>query len=140
MDWFGKDAAPSAKWGAQAEPAAAPTQPLLQISRRILAVLDEEQQLLSHRNVDDYERIVARKDHLLLEAVRLSQQAGGIGPDDETRRNLAAVSKALSANAMLIRRHIDAVSGLATLVAQLCRQAESDGTYSGEAIRARSQQ
>lgn len=107
---------------------------LLQLATRIEHVLLEEKNALAAQPMD-LDFLIARKEHLALEVVRLSQAAGRAAPDASIRARLETTTKLLAENSDLLRRHIDAVSEIAALVAGVVAKAAGDGTYSRYAVR-----
>lgn len=127
--------APAGALGQPARSAAVLENALLQIAGRIEAVLVEEAMLLAAPPGEDYERLIARKNHLALEVMRISQHGAGSRVSDEVKRRLAEIGTRLAGNAALVRRHMNAVGEIAALVAEMCNRASSDGTYSSQAAR-----
>ena len=116
-------------------PASSLDHALLGLAGRIESVLAEERQLLSGGPAEDLDRIAARKNLLALEATRLTQHAGALAPSPAVTARLRDVAAALADNERLLKRHIDAVSEIAALVADVCSRASSDGTYTKQAAR-----
>ncbi|MGE0627034.1 MAG: hypothetical protein AB7O43_04365 [Hyphomicrobiaceae bacterium] len=108
---------------------------LLQLITRIEGVLDEERNLLAGCSREEFDRVVARKDYLALELMRLLQGAGKVPADDALRARLSQTVDKLSENARILRRHIDAVSAISMLIADVLNSEASDGTYSIDVAR-----
>ena len=102
---------------------------LIQLATRIESILLEEKKALASQP-NDLEFLVARKEHLALDVLHLSQVAGGAAPDASVRARLAMTGRLLAENSGLLRRHIDAVSEIAALVAGVVNRSNGDGTYS----------
>jgi hypothetical protein len=115
--------------------AAATNQALLQLVIRLESVLEEERKMLAGSLPNDHDRLIARKEHLALEATRLAQHAGGFLPDGPIRMRLGQAADQLAENARLLRRHIEAVDEIAALIAEICSSVTSDGTYTNKAAR-----
>lgn len=126
--------APSSEMDALPEGSSALDRALAQLATRIDAILAEEQLILTS-HPEAFERLVARKELLAVEASRLALAARGGVSDQRVRDRLAAAAKRLADNSCFLRRHIDAVSEIAALVASAVSQSSSDGTYSRQAAQ-----
>ena len=102
---------------------------LRQIVARIKAAVAEENQLLAAASFSGFDRIIARKDQLAIELSRCAKRIDAGAVDGETRALLDEAAKALGSNADLLRRHIEAVSEVASLICNVLVNASSDGTY-----------
>jgi len=102
---------------------------LQQIVDRIKAVVEEEKQLLATVSFNGLDRLIARKDQLAIELSRCAKRIDTRLVDGETRALLDEAAKALGSNADLLRRHIEAVSEVASLICSVLVNASSDGTY-----------
>ncbi len=107
---------------------------LIQLAMRIERVLLEEKNALAAQP-KDLDVLIARKEHLALEVLRLSQAAGRVAPDATSKTRLETTVRLLAENSDLLRRHIDAVSEIAALIAGVVTKATGDGTYSRFAAR-----
>ena len=107
-------------------------QALAFLIQRIDAVLDEEARLLAANDPEEFDSIISRKDHLALEAARLTAGQARQVIDPIVREKLRAVKAKLLENASLLQMHIEAVGEISALVAGVVNQATSDGTYTNE--------
>jgi hypothetical protein len=110
---------------------------LAQFAQRLEGALDEERQLLAASAFDDLDRVIARKDQLALELSRFTPLAGARGVDKDTHTLLVQVAGMLDQNALLLKRHIDAVSEIADMIADVLDSASSDGTYTSSMAHVR---
>ena len=108
---------------------------LQQLIHRIDSMLDEEAQLLAGAPPEDFDRIIARKNHLALELARFSAQIGPFSPDAAARQKLHLAQARLSENAVALQRNIDAVGEIISMVTDVVNRAQSDGTYTYDAAR-----
>jgi hypothetical protein len=108
---------------------------LLQLIQRINGMLDEESGLLAGGPPDDFDRIIARKNHLALEVGRFASHVGPFAPDAAARLKLQHTKARLADNASVLQRNIDAVGEILAMVADVLNRAHSDGTYTYEAVR-----
>lgn len=105
-------------------------QALQQVAGRMESVLiDEEELLAGPHDAEAFERVITRKTQLVVEIARLAQHARGFAPDALVRKQLKLAMNRLAGNGALLRRHIDAVNEITTLIADICNQSSSDGTY-----------
>ncbi len=124
-------------------PAAEPTplesarlmEAILHLADLISEVVQEEKALIAHPEGADFSALVARKSHLALELGKLMQVADGKIPTEAVKRRLAGLSQELAANERLLRRHMDAVYEISTLIGDAIEQSTADGTYSSEIAR-----
>lgn len=123
-DASGAGAAADAAWGAL-------HRAIYQVSDRIEEVLAEEVAILEGRATGSIEAIVARKNHLVVELMRLMQHCNGACANEQLRRRLSGLSTKLADNAQLLRRHIDAIGEVTAIIAGAISAAGDDGTYSG---------
>jgi hypothetical protein len=108
---------------------------ILHLADLISEVVQEEKRLIARPEGADFSALVARKSHLALELGKLMQHAEGKMPADRVRQRLAALSVELAANERLLRRHMDAVYEISTLIGEAIEQSTADGTYSSEIAR-----
>ena len=108
---------------------------ILHLADLISEVVQEEKGLIAHPEGADFSALVARKSHLALELGKLMQVADGKIPTEAVKRRLAGLSQELAANERLLRRHMDAVYEISTLIGDAIEQSTADGTYSSEIAR-----
>lgn len=108
---------------------------ILHLADLISEVVQEEKGLIARPEGADFSALVARKSHLALELGKLMQHADGKVPTDRVRQRLAALSAELAANERLLRRHMDAVYEISSLIGEAIEQSTADGTYSSEIAR-----
>ena len=111
------------------------TAAIVQLADRISGVLTEERQLLAAAGKCDFDAVVARKSHLALELNRLIQHASGSLDTEPLRSCLRSLSHELDENAALLRRHIEAVREVSSILASAINSASTDGTYSADIAR-----
>lgn len=107
---------------------------LEQLAIRVEDFVREEQNILTSRPAD-FERLLARKELLAVDASRLSLAARGVALNPLVQKRLAQAAERLVENRHFLRRHIDAVSEIAALISRAVSRATSDGTYSRHAAR-----
>ncbi|MFM9938880.1 MAG: hypothetical protein ACKVP7_05225 [Hyphomicrobiaceae bacterium] len=110
-------------------------QAFLELVDRIDSVLAEERDLLAQSSSDQLERVITRKNHLIVEISRFHLAARGWSLAPHVRARLEQVRLALGENAQLLQRHIGAVNEISSLVADICNRATSDGTYTIHSAR-----
>lgn len=108
---------------------------ILHLADLISEVVQEEKALIARPEGADFSALVARKSHLALELGRLMQHAEGMTPTERVRQRLAALSAELASNERLLRRHMDAVYEISSLIGEAIEQSTADGTYSSEIAR-----
>ena len=108
---------------------------LLQLIQRIDGMLEEESKLLAKGPSDEFDRIIARKNHLALEVSRFAAHIGSLRPDAAAQRKLQNTRALLADNANALQRNIDAVGEILAMVSDVLNRAHSDGTYTYDAMR-----
>lgn len=129
--------------GGRRSPAAEPTptesaplmEAILQLADWISEVVREERLLIAQPEGADFGALVARKSHLALELGKLMQVAEGRVPTERVRQRLQTLAAELAANERLLRRHMDAVYEISSLIGEAIEQSSADGTYSSEIAR-----
>lgn len=112
---------------------------ILHLADLISEVVQEEKALIARPEGGDFSALVARKSHLALELGKLMQVAEGKIPTERVRQRLATLSAELAANERLLRRHMDAVYEISSLIGEAIEQSTADGTYSSQIARRGSQ-
>ena len=112
---------------------------ILHLADLISEVVQEEKALIARPEGGDFSALVARKSHLALELGELMQVAEGKIPTERVRQRLATLSAELAANERLLRRHMDAVYEISSLIGEAIEQSTADGTYSSQIARRGSQ-
>jgi hypothetical protein len=122
-----------------ADPALSGDSPLMdaiiRLADRIGEVLEEEKVQIAHPEGADFSALVARKSHLALELSKLMRVAEGQVPTERVRGKLRQLAADLAANERLLRRHMDAVYEISSLIGDAIEQSTADGTYSSEIAR-----
>ena len=122
-----------------AEPAALEStrlmEAILHLADLVSEVVREEKGLIARPEGADFSSLVARKSHLALELGKLMQLAEGKVFSERVRQRLATLSAELAANERLLRRHMDAVYEISSLIGEAIEQSTADGTYSSEIAR-----
>ena len=108
---------------------------ILQLADWITEVLEEEKAQIAHPERADFNALVARKSHLALELGKLMRVAEGQVPTERVRLKLRQLASDLAANERLLRRHMDAVYEISSLIGDAIEQSTADGTYSSEIAR-----
>ena len=108
---------------------------ILQLADWIGEVLEEEKVQIAHPERADFSALVARKSHLALELGKLMRVAEGQVPTERVRLKLRQLAADLATNERLLRRHMDAVYEISSLVGDAIEQSTADGTYSSEIAR-----
>lgn len=117
----------------------APDTPLMEaiirLADQIGEVLEEEKGQILHPERADFSALVARKSHLALELSKLMRVAEGQVPSERVRGKLRHLAADLADNERLLRRHMDAVYEISSLIGDAIEQSTADGTYSSEIAR-----
>ena len=108
---------------------------ILQLADWIGEVLEEEKVQIAHPERADFSALVARKSHLALELNKLMRVAEGKVPTERVRVKLRQLAADLATNERLLRRHMDAVYEISSLIGDAIEQSTADGTYSSEIAR-----
>lgn len=108
---------------------------ILQLADWITEVLEEEKLQIAQPERADFNALVARKSHLALELGKLMRVAEGQVPTERVRVKLRQLASDLAANERLLRRHMDAVYEISSLIGDAIEQSTADGTYSSEIAR-----
>lgn len=108
---------------------------LLQLLERLESVLDDERECLRLSSFDALDRIIARKDQLSFEAGRYAHLATGPGRDPRLHAALDRTVRKLHDNAILLKRHTDAVGEITALISEIFKAESADGTYSSSVAR-----
>jgi len=108
---------------------------ILHLADLISEVVQEEKVLIAQPDGADFSALVARKSHLALELGKLMKVAEGKIPTEAVRQRLTTLSAELAANERLLRRHMDAVYEISSLIGEAIEQSTADGTYSSEIAR-----
>lgn len=96
---------------------------------RLQGVIVAETEALERRMPIDIGAVTRQKRQSLLELSRLMRAMPGVAEQQEVRARLAALAEALERNQEVLDVQLRAVRGVADIVAQVMRDAESDGTY-----------
>lgn len=113
------------------------TAAIVQLAERIKGVLADERQILEAGGQSDFDAVVARKGHLALELNRLVQHAHSSVDTEPLRSCLGSLARELDENSALLRRHLDAVREVTSILASAINSASTDGTYSADIARQR---
>lgn len=96
---------------------------------RLQSVVAAETEALDRRIPIDIGAITRQKRQGLLELSRLMRALPAVVQKEEARARLAALAATLDQNQEILDVQLRAVRGVADIVAQVMRDAESDGTY-----------
>lgn len=112
---------------------------LPQLFRRLESALALENEALRNRSLETIDDHIERKNHALLELRR----ATGKLSDEELHARaghlIPGLRKAVKENHELLQRNMEAVRSISEIVRKAIQEAESDGTYSHQAVLARGQ-
>lgn len=108
---------------------------IVQLSDWISEVVEQEKEQIRRPESADFGALVARKSHLALELGRLMQVAQGQALTEPVKQKLQKLAVDLAANERLLRRHMDAVYEISSLIGDAIEQSSADGTYSNEIAR-----
>lgn len=100
---------------------------------RVERLLDRETEALNSRTVIDLKESNNSKSQALLELGLAARYLEGTPLDDELVERLKALRGKLEANQAILRRHLEAVREVASVVAETIQDREWDGTYSEHA-------
>ena len=96
---------------------------------RLQGIVAAETDALDRRVPVDIGAVTRQKRQGLLELSRLMRAMPAVRQKDEVQARLAALAAALEHNQAVLDVQLRAVRGVAEIVAQVMRDAESDGTY-----------
>jgi hypothetical protein len=116
------------------EAGAAPTDACLRAIERVEQVIDSETAALRRNDAIDLADFNRRKSHGLLELTRGMRGLDGSEARQAIEARLRPLREKLAENGAVLRRHLDAVQEISSVLARTIRDGESDGTYSA-AIR-----
>jgi hypothetical protein len=108
---------------------------ILQLADWISEVVNEERTLIAQPEGVDFGALVARKSHLALELGKLMQVAERHVLTAVVKKRLQQLASELAANERLLRRHMDAVYEISSLIGDAIESTTADGTYSSEVAR-----
>ena len=103
---------------------------------RLEEVVDLETRALRSRVAVDLREFNNRKSQGLLELNRALRTPDGLAKDKAVLARLAGLRAKLDANRAVLKVHLEAVREIASVVADVIQDADSDGTYS-QSIRVR---
>jgi hypothetical protein len=136
---YARDPNQTAAWPPAAEPATLESarlmEAILHLADLISEVVREEKALIAEPDGADFSALVARKSHLALELGKLMKMAQGQITNERVRQRLKTLAAELAANERLLRRHMDAVYEISSLIGEAIEQSTADGTYSSEIAR-----
>lgn len=96
---------------------------------RLQGVVMAETDALTRRVPIDVDAVTRQKRQGLLELSRLMRAMPAVGQKEEARARLATLAEALDRNQAALDVQLRAVRDVAAIVAQVMREADSDGTY-----------
>lgn len=108
---------------------------ILQLAGWITEVIEEEKAQIAQPERAEFGALVSRKSHLALELSKLMRLAERQVPTERVRVKLRQLTADLAANERLLRRHMDAVYEISSLIGDVIEQSTADGTYSNEIAR-----
>jgi flagellar biosynthesis/type III secretory pathway chaperone len=108
---------------------------LLATIRRLESIVEEETAALETGKRIDFDEFSTRKSRSMLEFVRLMRARNHLGADSEIREEIRRLRQKLERNRAILEMHYDAVREVATIIVRAIKEAESDGTYSANALQ-----
>jgi flagellar biosynthesis/type III secretory pathway chaperone len=108
---------------------------LLAAIRRLESVVEEETAALETGRRIDFDEFSARKSRSMLEFVRLMRGRVNLGNESQIREDIRRLRRKLERNRTILEMHYDAVREVATIIVRAIKEAESDGTYSANAMQ-----
>ncbi|MBB4040784.1 shikimate kinase [Microvirga flocculans] len=97
---------------------------------RLEETLDMETAALMARDLSGLEEFNRRKSQCLLEISRMVRTADVSALDDASASRLEDIREKIERNQDILRRHMQAVEEVATIISNAIQSAESDSTYS----------
>lgn len=98
--------------------------------QRVEKLIDRETEALRSRTPIDLKESNNGKSQALLELTLATRSLDGALLDPEIVRRLKVLRSKLEVNQAILRRHLDAVREVASVVSETIRDADWDGTYS----------
>jgi hypothetical protein len=108
---------------------------LLSSIRRLENIVEEETTALATGQKVDFDDFSARKSRSMLEFVRLMRARMHLGGETEITEQIQRLREKLERNRSLLEMHYDAVREVAAIIVRAIKESESDGTYTGRAVR-----
>ncbi|GGI19509.1 flagellar biosynthesis protein FlgN [Bradyrhizobium guangdongense] len=108
---------------------------LLAAIRRLETIVVEETTALATGQKVDFDDFSARKSRSMLEFVRLMRARMHLGGETEITEEIQRLREKLERNRSLLEMHYEAVREVAGIIVKAIKDAESDGTYTGRAVR-----
>jgi len=103
---------------------------------RLEETLDMETAALMARDLSSLEEFNRRKSQCLLEISRIVRTAEVHALDQKATKRLQDLQAKIEANQDILRRHMQAVQEVASIISNAIQNAESDSTYSANMNRA----
>ena len=110
---------------------------LLAVIRRLDDLVEEETIAIETRKKIDFDDFSMRKSRSMLEFVRLMRAQIHVGGDAQVAREIQRLRQRLERNRAVLEMHLEAAREVAAIIMKAIREAESDGTYSGNALQER---
>lgn len=98
--------------------------------QRIEMLVDIETEALNTRATIDLKESNDKKSQALLELGLAARSLEGVPPDPELADRMRALRAKLQKNQIVLRRHLEAVREVASVVADIIQDKDWDGTYS----------
>jgi len=103
---------------------------------RLEETLDMETAALMARDLSSLDEFNRRKSQCLLEISRIVRTAEVHALDQKATKRLQDLQAKIEANQDILRRHMQAVQEVASIISNAIQSAESDSTYSANMNRA----
>ena len=110
---------------------------LLAVIRRLDDLVEEETTAIETRKKIDFDDFSMRKSRTMLEFVRLMRGQIQPGGDAQVAKEIQRLRQRLERNRAVLEMHLEAARAVAAIIMKAIREAESDGTYSGNALQER---
>ena len=109
---------------------------LMKSLNRLEETLDTETSALMARDLSNLEEFNRRKSQCLLEISRIVRTADVHALDPKATKRLQDLQGKIERNQNILRRHMQAVEEVASIISNAIQHAESDSTYSAHVNRA----
>ena len=97
---------------------------------RLEVTLDEEHEALTKQRHGALAELTRQKRQGFLELDRILRSLERTIPSQDVIARLAGFRKKLAANEALLKRHLEAIQDVTSLIVKVMQEHESDGTYS----------
>ncbi len=102
---------------------------------RLEETLDMETSALMARDLSNLDEFNRRKSQCLLEISRIVRTAEVSALEPDAAKRLQSLQGKIERNQDILRRHMDAVQEVASIISNAIQRAESDSTYSAHVAK-----